>query len=106
MVSFVANITFNPTQVYISLLFVFFSDNSIIAICQGVKKLALLPSFIQTKIFFGELTQSLIRLVAISTIIIGGREFILFSLKVLLVLKFFVFYRFIAIRLVRIAFSH
>lgn len=60
MAIFVAGIVFDLAQVPITLFHVFFDITNVITSYQDIRKLALLTFFIQTKIFFGKPTQSLV----------------------------------------------
>lgn len=84
-----AGIALKLVQLPVTLLFVFLDNSSVIANCRGVRRLASLTFRIQTKIFLRGLTQSLAGLAVIFTITVSGKEIILFSVKVLLVLGFF-----------------
>lgn len=82
------SITFNMTQISIA-SFLVLGNSSVVVNCRSVRRLALLTSSIQTRIFFGRPTQSLARLAVIPTITVSGRRMILLSLRVLLVYRFF-----------------
>lgn len=90
----------------VNLLLLILDNISISASCRGMKKLALLTSHILTKISFRGLTQNLAKPAAIPIITMSDRRIIFFSIGVLLLFEFFMFLSQIAMKVVRVAFSH
>lgn len=82
-------IAFNLAQVSLALNFL--GESSVTISYRGVRRLALLASSVQPKIILKDITGSFARPVAISTITVSGRSMIFISLKIFLVLKFFLF---------------
>lgn len=91
MAFLITRIAFDRAEILIALLLVFLSNSSITAYCRDVEGLVLLISLVQTKFFFRKPTQGFARLAVILIIIVSGREMVLLSLRVFLVLRFFVF---------------
>lgn len=90
---------------YHLLLFVF-NNSSITTSCQGIRKLALLISFIQKRIFFGWPPQNLGSKAIIFTITVSSTEIIFFGLWVFLILEILVLKWSIGIKTACIAYQH
>lgn len=56
---FVTGIIFDLAQIFLALLLIFYNINSVIADYRGIKKLASLAFFFQTRVFFRRPSQSL-----------------------------------------------
>lgn len=100
------SIVFNLAQVYVILLLVFLDKSSITPSWWGIRGLVLLSFVIQTRIMIRQPIQSLVRQAAVLTMTVTGGRMILLSLRVFLVLWFFIFDWLISSKVACVTFLH